>query len=203
MKINNILLIGILVLTITSCNNTERNNKTSESSTGQNEAKAEKEPYNESIQNVFFGIPFGANYDEVCEKLSQDFWIDDISTKIRLSLTPKKSKKISFGDRSWDCLDLYFSNSRFYGIIFYSTYKTKASAMSDLEGLYSTVSKKYNMKIVQPNDTTIYGEAYGITKTYQQVVVKCYSYESVGHERWIGVSLNYYDLNFIEVSDEL
>lgn len=75
--------------------------------------------------------------------------------------------------------------------------------MSSYSSLYSVVSRKYNMKVVQSNDTTIYRSAVGITKTNQAVAVACSSYESVEHERWIGVYLEYSDLNFEGVSDEL
>lgn len=192
----------ILAIAITSCNK-GGNNKTSESGTEKNEVKTEEQPYNESIQNVFFGVPFGATYEEACEKLSQDFWFRNLSTKNRLVPYPKSGDKISFGGRSWDKLDMYFSNNKFYSIDLYNCFKTKESAMSSVNGLYSVVSQKYNMKIVQENDTTIYAKAYGITKTNQQVVIECYSYESVGHERWIGVSLRYTDWNFNGISEEL
>ncbi len=203
MKINSLLLLGALSIAITSCNN-GGNNKTSESGTEKEEAKTEEQPYNESIQNVFFGVPFGATYEEAYEKLSQDFWINKkLSTKDRMSLSPKSGGKFSFGGRSWDCLDMSFSNNKFYRIGLYNTHKTKESAMSDYNSLYSVISQKYNMKTIQESDTTIYGRAYGITKTNQIVGVHCYSYESVGHERWIGVFLEYDDLNFEGVSDEL
>lgn len=72
MKINSLLLLGALSIAITSCNN-GGNNKTSESGTEKEEAKTEEQPYNESIQNVFFGVPFGATCEEALEKLSQFF----------------------------------------------------------------------------------------------------------------------------------
>ncbi|MBP5481282.1 MAG: hypothetical protein J6Y22_05985 [Paludibacteraceae bacterium] len=203
MKINSLLLLGALSIAITSCNN-GGNNKTSESGTEKEEVKTEEQPYNESIQNVFFGVPFGATYEEACEKLSQDFWFNKrVTTKDRLSLNPKKGGKISFGGRSWDLLDMGFSNNRFYTIQLHNTHKTKESAMSEYNSLYSVISRKYNMKTVQESDTTTYGLAYGITKTNQQVWVQCHSYESVSHERWIGVSLIYADQNFEGISEEL
>ena len=188
-------------MTITSCNN-EGSNKP-ESSTEKNEVKTEEMPYNESIQNVFFGVPFGATCEEACEILSQNFWFDKTSTKDRLSLSSKYGDRISFGGKTWDHSDLNFSNNKFYEIRFYQTFKTKESAMSEYNSLYSVISQKYNMKTVQESDTTKYGAAYGITKTNQQVKVQCYSYESVGHERWIGVFLRYTDLNFKGISEEL
>lgn len=202
MKKRNLLLLLILAIGITSCNN-EGSNKP-ESSTEKNEVKTEEMPYNESIQNVFFGVPFGATYEEAYEKLSQYFWINKkLSTKDRMSLSPKSGGIFSFGGRSWDGLDMSFSNNKFYRIGLYNTYKTKESAMSDYNSLYSVISQKYNMKTIQESDTTIYGRAYGITKTNQIVGVHCYSCESVGHERWIGVLLEYDDFNFEGVSDEL
>lgn len=202
MKKRNLLLMLILAIAITSCNK-GGNNKTSESGTEKNEVKTEEQPYNESIQNVFFGVPFGATYEEACEKLSQDFWFGNMSTKNCLVSHTKSGDKISFGGRSWDYLNMYFSNNKFYSIYLYNCFKTKESAMSNVNDLYSVVSKKYNMKIVQENDTTIYAKAYGITKTNQEVVIACYSYESVEHERWIGVSLIYTDWNFKGISEEL
>lgn len=203
MKKRNLLLMLILAIAITSCNN-GGNNKTSESGTEKEEVKTEEKPYNESIQNVFFGVPFGATYEEAYEKLSQDFWFDKrVTTKDRLFPYPKSGGKISFGGRSWDCLNMNFSNNRFYNIQLYNTHKTKESAMSAYNSLYSVISRKYNMKTVQGSDTTIYGGAYGITKTNQYVAVQCYSYESVSHERWIGVFLEYADRNFEGISEEL
>lgn len=202
MKINSLLLLGALSIAITSCNN-GGNNKTSESGTEKEEAKTEEQPYNESIQNVFFGVPFGATYEEACEILSQNFWFNKTSTKDYLSLSSKNGDKISFGGKPWNHLELNFSNNKFYGIRFYQTFKTKESAMSSYSSLYSVVSQKYNMKIVQPNDTTIYGQALGMTKKGQFIVVTCESYESIEHERWIGVFLEYDDINFKGVSDEL
>ena len=75
--------------------------------------------------------------------------------------------------------------------------------MSEYNSLYSVISQKYNMKTIQEGDTTIYGQAYGITKTNQIVGVHCDSYESVGHERWIGVFLEYADRNYEGISEEL
>ncbi len=203
MKKRNLLLMLILAIAITSCNN-GGNNKTSESGTEKEKVKTEEQPYNESIQNVFFGVPFGATYEEACEKLPQDFWFDKrLTTKDRLSLDPKRGGKISFGGRAWDHLDMNFSNNRFYNIRLYNTLKTKESAMSVYNSLYSVISQKYNMKTVQVSDTTTYGLAYGITKTNQYVAVQCYSYESVEHERWIGVFLEYADRNYEGISEEL
>ena len=193
----------ILAIAITSCNN--GGNKTSESGTEKNEmTKAlAKKALNKSIQNVFLGVPFGATYEEACEKLSQDFWFGNMSTKNCLASRSKSGDKISFGGISWDYLYMHFSNNKFYSINLHNCFKTKESAMSNVNGLYSVVSKKYNMKIVQENDTTIYAKAYGITKTNQEVVIACYSYESDEHERWIGVSLRYTDWNFNGISEEL
>lgn len=204
MKKRNLLLMLILAIAITSCNN--GGNKTSESGTEKNEmTKAlAKKALNKSIQNVFLGVPFGATYEEACEKLPQDFWFDKrITTKDRLSLNPKRGGKISFGGRAWDHLDMYFSNNRFYHISLYSTHKTKEGAMSDYNELHSVISQKYNMTDMPTNDTTKYGYTVGITKTNQCVAVQCYSYESIEHERWIGVFLEYFDWNFEGISEEL
>ncbi len=201
MKKRNLLLLLILAIGITSCNS-EGSNKP-ESSTEKDEVKNEEMPYNESIQNVFFGVPFGATYEEAYEILSQNFWFDKTSTKDRLSLSSKNGDRISFGGKPWDHLDLYFSNNKFYDIQFYQIFKTKESAMSSYSSLYSVVSQKYNMKIVQPNDTTRYGKALGMTKKGQIIIVTCKSYESIEHERWIGVFLEYGDRNFEGISEEL
>ena len=127
MKKRNLLLMLILAIAITSCNN-GGNNKTSESGPEGNEITktlAEK-ALNESIQNVFFGVPFGATFEEACEKLSQDFWpIKELSTKDRLSLTPIRGGRISFGGMSWSELNVGFSNNRFYLLQLCNAHKTK------------------------------------------------------------------------------
>ena len=171
--------------------------------------------YNERIQNTFFGVSFGASKDTLIEKFKEhNFFTDEYSTDDRLSFNKmsepsswglrSEEEFFSFGGMNWGLLYVSFSNNKFYRIKFMNAHKIKQEALDDFDGVLNEVSKKYHL-YDDPilNDTTSYKHYVGKTKNKQKITVSCYSYESVGHERWIGVSLSYTDLNFKTVSDEL
>ena len=171
--------------------------------------------YNEKIQDTFFGVSFGASKDTLIEKFKEhNFFPDEYSTDDWLIFNKmsepsswglrSQEEFFSFGDMSWCQLHVYFSNNKFYHIEFMNTYKTKQEALDNFDGVLNEVSKKYHLYDDPiPNDTTSYKHYKGKTKNRQKITVSCYSYESIGHERWIGVSLSYTDFNFKTVSDEL
>lgn len=205
----NTLLLGTLICTIglfVGCNNGQSVSDSAEKTTQEKEIV-----YNDRIQNTFFGVPFGSSKDDVVVGFAKhDFYEDYYSTNDRLSFKKKDGgphgltmNAFSFGGMNWRQLNVYLSNNQFYAIEFTSSHKTKESALESFENVLSEVSVKYNMFESPIDDTTSYKRYMGLTKENQWIVVHCYSYESVSHERYIGVTLAYGDNNFDNVSDEL
>lgn len=199
-----IILIGCFFLV--SCKNgaTQNNEEENRSSKGQTVV------YNEKIQNVFFGVSFGASKNEVVEGLAKhNLYENEYSTKTRLSFEPRASlyslpkEFFSFGGMNWHLLYVNMTNNCFRSIEFMDAYKAKESAMEDFEIVLSKVSSKYQMYEEPLDDTTSYKRFIGKTNDNCWVLVHCFSYESVSHQRWIGVKLAYGDDKYNGVSDEL
>ena len=199
-------VVGCAVGLMMACNN----NQTVKG--GEDKATQEKDiVYNEKIQNTFYGVTFGSSRDEVVTGFAkQGFYENHNSTNDRLSFEKKEGGRhgiamnaFSFGGMNWTQLHVYLSNNQFYAIEFTSAYKTKESAMESFDKVLSTVSAKYHMFESPIDDTTSYKIYIGKTNNNQWVEIHCYSYESVSHKRWIGVTLAYGDDSFNAVSNEL
>lgn len=164
--------------------------------------------FNEKIQGVFFDTPFGARKDEVIKnfKAHNLFLNKQTSSDAVLHFFPIGSKFYTFGNMTWEMLDVYLSNGKFYAINFMNYSEDKASAIEEYDDILDAVSAKYDMMEREAEDTTIYRLSTGYTKPHPRrtVTVACYRYESISKTILQGVSLAYFDEQYNnEVSDEL
>ncbi len=199
MKYFFIPLIVASCICICSCKNS--NNSANSSNTADQDTV-----YNENIQSVFFDTPFGANKEEVIKKFKIHDFIPHTQTSSDafIHFLPRSSQKYSFGNMTWDMLDVGFVNGKFTYIRFMNASKDKVSAIHNYENVLSSVSAKYEMMEQIPEDTTIYKMSIGYSKVNRLISVYCFRYETISKEIRIGTVLQYYDKNFDnEVSDEL
>lgn len=199
-KFLSMMLIIAITLCIFSCgnNNTKSDN---ESDKSQNDTII----YNDNIQDTFFGTTFGASKDTLIKNFNKHKLVTDerLCTDWYIPFVNYNTEFVSFGGINWDCIDVSFSNDKFYSIQFYNTYKDKSSALDNYSNLLYTISSKYNMTETTPSDTTIYKESIGYSKSNKRVIISCERYESRGHQIWQGVFLTYSDFTYYEVSNEL
>lgn len=202
------LLCAIICTTgiFVACNNSQT------TTDGGDKATPEREiVLNDKIQNTFFGVSFGATKDEVVSAFAEhDFYEDYYSTDSRLSFEKKTSQhglkegRFSFGGLNWKHLCVNLANNHFKSIEFTNAFRTKESALESFDYVLSVVSSKYQLYEEPMEDTSSYKRFVGRAKYGEQwVTVNCYSYESVGYQRWVGVTLAYGDNSIISVSDEL
>lgn len=189
---------------MTACNNNQT------ATDGGDEATSEREiVYNDKIQDTFFGVPFGSTGEDVEAGFNKAGLHKTISSTAKVYFFEPYSSKFSFGGLTWDYLRTEFSgdgaknDGKFYSIQFCSAYKTKEGALSDFNGVMNALSHKYTLTKIVPTDTSTYKMYVGQTINNQVIIVSCSSYESFGHERWIGIELNYSDYSYEKVSDEL
>ena len=203
---NRTIIIGTLACIVglmTACNNQKR--------TDGGDKPTQEIVYNDKIQNTFFGVPFGSTGEEVEAGFKKTgFYTNSNRTATTLFFEPYGAdSKFSFGGLTWDYLRAQFSGDgirnggKFYSIQFCSAYKTKEAALSDFNSVMNALSNKYTLTKINPTDTSTYKIYVGQTRNNQVIYVVCRSYESFGHERWIGVELGYTDNNYNKVSDEL
>ena len=203
MKVKYILIMVAICANMVSCKS-----KDGESNTQVSEKDI---AYNEKIQDTFFGVPFGSTGEEVEAGFKKTgFYTNSNRTASILFFEPYGAdSKFSFGGLTWDYLRAQFSGDgirnggKFYSIQFCSAYKTKEAALSDFNSVMNALSNKYTLTKINPTDTSTYKIYVGQTRNNQVIYVVCRSYESYGHERWIGVELGYTDNNYNKVSDEL
>ena len=167
-----------------------------------------KEAFNDSIQGTFFGVPFGADKDELVNKFAEKNLIPDmyISTEDFLTFHPIEGQRYSFGGFDWEGLDVGLSDGKFYEICFYNALKDKAEAIKGGQSLYKTISAKYNLAKEEPKDSTTYLIYRGKSKkeAEREVLVYVIRYESVSNSIYYGTFLEYIDRKFeAAVSEEL
>lgn len=171
--------------------------------------KTQDTVFNEKIQGVFFDTPFGASKEDVIKNFEAHGlnYIKYTSTETLLHFGPRRGKYFSFGNMSWELLDVMMSNDKFFHIRFMSPSEDKATTINAYDNVLSIVSSKYEMMEEVPEDTMVYKIAAGYTKNHPRrvVVVSCFKYESVSRRMLQGFSLEYADERFYnnEVSDEL
>ena len=198
-----ILMIIAGCICICSCNNSKNgsNNNSNSSSSAIKDTV-----YNENIQSVFFDTPFGASKEDVIKNFKTHNFIPytQTSSDALIHFHPIQSQKYSFGNMTWDMLDVGFVNGKFNYIRFMNASKDKVSAIQNYENVLSAVSAKYEMMEQAPNDTTFYKLSIAYSKVNRFVFVYCFRYETVTNEIRIGTVLEYLDKNFNnEVSEEL
>ena len=198
-----ISLIFVSCICLCSCKNINKNaNAISNSSN----TTVQDTVYNENIQNVFFDTPFGASQEEVIKNFEKHGFlpIKLTSTDVLIHFNYIRGQNYSFGNMSWDMLDVGFNNGKFNSIYFINSSKDKATAFHNYESILSHVSAKYKMIEQIPQDTTIYKMSIGLSKGNRFVFVFCSRYETIQEKIKIGTVLQYYDRNYDnEVSDEL
>lgn len=177
---------------------------------GCNESKSDSnvsdKNMNDSIQNTFFGASFGDTKEEVSSCFEKHGLISTpfISNDNVLQFVSAESGFFSFGNMSWQLMNVGLKNNQFYQISFYTPVKEKQSAVSNYDDILSALSKKYIMSEEEPEDTTTYSKSVGFGKNNCRVIVSCGRYESLGHEMWYAAFLSYIDDRIAdEQSDEL
>ncbi|MBQ9230788.1 MAG: hypothetical protein IJ190_06345 [Prevotella sp.] len=197
-------LFLILLICIASCNT---NSKTK--IVDGEKQKTSDTVFNAKIQGVFFDTPFGSSKAEVIKNFKNHGlrFINYTSTETLLHFSPQRGKYFSFGNMSWEMVDVEVSNDKFYFIRFMNTSEDKATTIQAYENLLATVSAKYEMMEETPEDTMIYRVAAGYTESipHRVVIVSCFKYETISRKMLQGISLEYADGKFYEdeVSDEL
>ena len=202
---NKYLVFSLIYLTIMLCSCV--NSSKGSSSNIEEQQKVKKDTlYNDSIQGVFFGTPFGASKEEVVKNLEGHGFVLNRyeSSDVLLDFFPTQGSRFSFGNISWKMLDVLLSNNKFYYIRFINTNNDKASALSQFDEVFHAVSAKYYLNDYASGDTTIYKMSVGYTKMQRGVFVICRRYESTAGNIIYGTMLEYLDNNYYkEVSDEL
>ena len=161
--------------------------------------------WNESIQDEFFGVHFGATKKELLNNFAQHGIICDynLSTITSLSMVSNQGKYFSFGDINWNGLNVYFNKNKFYSIQFYCSFKDKQTAMHMYENLKSMLSQKYKFTEMPPSqDSTLYERAIALGKNQDRMGLACTHRESVGNEMWYYVFLEYQTLAPIDISSD-
>ena len=166
-----------------------------------------KQAFNDSIQGTFFGVPFGAEKQELVNKFAEKNLIPNIlSTEDFLAFQPIGGQRYTFGGLNWELLNVGLSDGKFYVILFYNTLKDKAEAIHQGQSLYNTISAKYNLAKEEPEDSTTYLIYRGKSKkeSKREVVVYVSRYEAVDKTIYYGTFLRYIDRKFeAAVSEEL
>lgn len=190
-----IIFVATLSLSaMTACKSNNNNNQT-----------ALDTVWNESIQDEFFGVHFGATKKELLNKFAKHGIIcnDNVSTNTSLSMLSNQGKYISFGDINWNGLNVYFNKNKFNSIQFYCSFKDKQEALHLYEKLKSMLSQKYKFTEMPPSqDSILYERAIALGKNQNRMGLFCRHYESVGNEMWYGVFLEYQTLAPIDISND-
>ena len=160
--------------------------------------------YSENIQDTFFGVRFGASREEVIKEFKKEgLYLDSReSNKDLLWFEPYRGD-ISFGGYNWDYVLAYFSNGKFYDIVFQYTPEYKETALSQFEPVLSALSSRYKMNEKQITDTNTYKWYTALSKDGMGMAVKCFKAESNGGQMRYYVNLEYIDLALYEPNDEL
>ena len=190
-----IIFVAILSLSaMTACKSNNKNNQT-----------ALDTVWNESIQDEFFGVHFGATKKELLNNFAQHGIIcnDNLSTNTSLSMVSNQGEYISFGDINWNGLNVYFNKNKFNSIQFYCSFKDKQEALHLYENLKSMLSQKYKFTEMPPSkDSTVYERAIALGKNQNRMGLACTHRESVGNEMWYYVFLEYQTLAPIDISSD-
>ena len=161
--------------------------------------------WNESIQDEFFGVHFGATKKELLNNFAQHGIICNynLSTNTSLSMVSNQGKYFSFGDINWNGVNVYFIKNKFNSIQFYCSFKDKQEAMHMYENLKSMLSQKYKFTEIPPSqDSTSYERTIALGKNQNRMDLIYIHSESVGYEMWYYVFLYYQTLAPIDISSD-
>ena len=161
--------------------------------------------WNAKVQDTFYGATFGEPTDNVISQLeAQGFSLqEDISTDALLHFRPQNCNVFTFGDMSWQMLDVFTSNKVFTGIRFMNAYVDKASAEAEYDTTEGALASKYRLTNKTPKDTTIYNRKLIFGRNNVIAVIRCFRYETISHNIMIANSLEYYSNQNYGVNDDL
>lgn len=162
--------------------------------------------WNEKVQDTFFGATFGDSVPKVIDQLSANgFYLQkDISSESLLHFRARQGKYFTFGNMTWEMLDIGAENGIFNYIRFVNASEDKASALSAYNSLKNTIAAKYELTRPTIQDTTLYAASLIFGKNQTSASVSCYRYETISNTIMIGVELGYRsDKEFTSVSDDL
>lgn len=160
--------------------------------------------YNDTIQDTFYGVKFGASREEVINAFEKQGFILDkrFSTNDFLHFVPY-GRYFSFGGMTWQFVNVALSNGKFCNIDFAFTPESKETALEDYEGVLEQVSSKYNVAERSIEDENLYKKSGGRTKDGRYIVVACDQSESFDGRMRYYVTLEYGNEKFQGVSNEL
>lgn len=162
--------------------------------------------WNEKVQDTFFGATFGDSVHKVIDQLGANgfYLLEDVSSESLLHFRARQGKYFTFGNMTWEMLDIGAENGIFNYIRFVNASEDKASALSEYNSLENTIAAKYELTEPTIQDTTVYAESLIFGKNQTSASVSCYRYETVSNTIRIGVELGYWsDKEFTSVSDDL
>lgn len=162
--------------------------------------------WNEKVQDTFFCATFGDSVPKVIDQLSENgfYLLEDVSSKSLLHFRARQGKYFTFGNMTWEMLDIGAENGIFNYIRFLNAGEDKASALSGYNSLKNTIAAKYGLTESTIQDTTVYAKSSIFGKNQTRAEVACYRYETISNTIRIGVELEYWsDKKFTSVSDDL
>lgn len=160
---------------------------------GKQKTESEKEiVLNETIQDVFFGVKFGATKEEVIEGFAKyDLIPDGEMQRERLYFVSKKTDCICFGGFAFVFVEIRFHNGRFWQIRFCNSYGNEKDAKRSTAFVVDRISEKYKMcdKKIFDNDTYL-SSVYGVSIDKRRVAVSTMKIDGV-----YATSLEYSDIS--------
>ena len=162
--------------------------------------------WNEKVQDTFFGATFGDSVPKVIDQLSENgfYLLEDVSSESWLHFRARQGKYFTFGNMTWEMLDIGAENGIFNYIRFSNASEDKASALSAYNSLKNTIAAKYVLTSPTIQDTTLYASSLIFGKNQTRAGVSCHRYETINRTIMIGVALEYWsDKKFTSVSDDL
>ena len=171
----------------------------------QEKKDSEKEyVYSENIQDTFFGVKFGTSREEVIKAFEKEgLYLDNRNSNRDFLVFLPSGRNIPFGGFNWDFVYAYFSNGKFYCIIFQYTPEYKETALNHFESVLSALSSRYKMNEKPITDTNTYKCYTAKSKDRKVVAVDCKKEESSGGEMRYYVNLVYIDKTLDKSNDEL
>ncbi|WP_443963088.1 hypothetical protein [Prevotellamassilia timonensis] len=162
--------------------------------------------WNEKVQDTFFGATFGDSVPKVIDQLSANgfYLVEDVSSESLLHFRARQGKYFTFGNMTWEMLDIGAENGIFNYIRFVNAREDKASALSAYNSLKNTIAAKYDLTEPTIQDTTVYAKSSIFGKNQTRAQVSCFRYETINNNIMIAVSLDYWSNKpFTSVSDDL
>lgn len=183
MNKKNIFILLISAICICSCDSSEIK------STDKDEQSLfiPMEDCNENIQNVFFGVQFGASKEKLIETFAEHNFYTEPGDELFYKVINGNIYSFQFENMEWMSIRVGMDNNRFNMIEFINFSDTKEGAIKKFNHVLSNVSSKYYMHDFEDNNPNIYKRNIGVGKNNCWVTVYC---EHLGNEMYI-VCLGY------------